>query len=145
MRKYCLVLFGFVFGLVFMSCNQKQTVNYDSMPEELAKIYQEIEKNPKDANLYVKLSNYYTHTKQLDSALNNALVAIRLDPDNSTVYVAAFDVYFSMENLDAAEEMLKKAIALDKKNNEAYLKLGLLYFTTNDFQSSKEILIQAIR
>jgi len=144
MRKYYLLLVGILVGSVFMACNQKQQEIYDSMPEELAKIYQAIEKKPKDANLYIQLSDYYLNVKQLDSALNNALIAMKLDSENSGVYMSLSDIYFSMGNFDATEEMLKKAIALDVKNNEAYLKLGEFYFLLKDYQSSKTILRKAI-
>ena len=144
MRKYCVFLVGIIIGLVSVDCQPKQQQDYGSMPEELAKIYKEIEKNPKDANLYIQLSKYFIHSKQLDSALNNALTAIRLDSANSTIYVAVSDVYFSMGNIDATEEMLEKAIALDKNNNNAYLKLGELYFLLRDYKSSKNILMKAI-
>ena len=145
MRKYYLLLTGVFIGFVFMACNQKQQKIYDSMPEELAKIYRAIDKNPKDASLYIQLSDYYLNIRQLDSALNNALIAVKLDSTNSDVYVSLSDIYFSMGNVDATEDVLNKAITLDKKNNSAYLKLGELYYIQKDFKSSKEILTQAIK
>jgi tetratricopeptide (TPR) repeat protein len=115
------------------------------MPDELAKIYREIEKNPTNANLYLELSRYYTDVQVLDSALNNALIAIRLDPNNSDMYVVVSDIYLLMQYFDNAEEMLERAIALDNKNNEAYLKLGGLYCGQGNYAQSEKILIKAIQ
>ena len=144
-KKHIFLLIGLVVGVFFACSNKKQEQQYVSMPEELEKIYKELEKNPKNANLYVELSRYYTNTRELDSALNNALIALRLAPNNSDMYVAVSDVYFAMEYIDNAEEMLEKAIAVNNKNNDAHLKLGLLYFSRNDYKQSEEILTKAIR
>jgi tetratricopeptide (TPR) repeat protein len=115
------------------------------MPEELAKIYKAIEKDPNNVNLYLDLSKYYVGVKQLDSALNNALTALRLDTANSNVYVVVSDVYFAMGNVENTEEMLEKAIALDPKNNEACLKLSELYFLLKEYKQSETILTKAIQ
>ncbi|MDR1182732.1 MAG: tetratricopeptide repeat protein [Bacteroidales bacterium] len=144
-RNRGLLLICFIVGLVFACSNKNQENQYASMPDELVKIYKAIEKEPNNASLYLDLSSYYMKTKQLDSALNNALVAIRLDSGNANVYVAVSDVYFSMNYIDNAEEMLEKAIALDNKNNEAYLKLGELYFLLKDYQQSEEILLKSLQ
>ena len=143
-RKYICGLIALAVGL-FFSCSNKKQERYASMPLELAKIYKEIEKNPRNAGLYLELSNYYTNVKLLDSALNNALIAIKLDSNNSNIYVAVSDIYFSMGHVDNAEEMLEKAIVLNNKNNEAYLKLGELYFLIQNHKQSVEILTKAIR
>jgi len=143
-RKH-FVLILWVLGL-FVSCTHKQKEEqYASMPQELANIYRKIGKNPRNADLYVELSRYYTNTGQLDSAMNNALIAVRLEPNNSDMYVAVSDVYFAWEYLDNAEEMLEKALGLNNKNNDAYLKLGLLYLSREDYTRSEEIVTKAIQ
>ena len=146
MRKYYLFLSGIIISFVFVCCTQKQKeVSVEAMPEELAAIYKEVKANPKKAEPYMKLSTYYARTGQLDSALNNALVAVRMDSTNSNAYIVLSDAYFASRNIDASEEMLKRAISLDNKNNDAYLKLGELYFLLKDYKSSKEILAKAIQ
>jgi tetratricopeptide (TPR) repeat protein len=115
------------------------------MPEELVKIYKALEEEPDNAELYLDLSKYYIGVNQLDSALNNALTAIRLDSTNSDYYVAVSNVYFAMGNVENTEEILEKAISLNSKNNEACLKLGELYFITKDYKQSEEILTKALQ
>ena len=144
-KKHCFLLIVIVVGIIFGCSNKKSEQFYASMPEELVQIYKEIEKDPKNADLYLKLSKYYIGVSQMDSALNNALIAIRLDSNNSNTYLAVSDVYFSMGNIDNTEEMLEKAIAIDNKNNEAYLKLGELYFLLKRYRESEEILTKAIK
>lgn len=146
MKKQYLFLIGFIISFVFVCCKQKQKeVFIESMPEELASIYKEVKNNPKKAEPYMKLSAYYARKGQIDSALNNALVAVRMDSTNSNAYIVLSDAYFASLNIDASEEMLKRAISLDKTNNEAYLKLGELYFLIKDYKNSKEILGKAIQ
>ena len=144
-RKYVLWLIAVVSGVFFACSNTKKEQKYASMPDELVKIYKEIEKNPRNANLYLDLARYYTDMKILDSALNNALIAIRLDPNNSDMYVVVSDIYLLMQYFDNAEEMLEKAIALDNKNNEAYLKLGEFHCSREDYIKAEEILVKAIQ
>ena len=144
-KKYTLWLIALVIGLFFACSNKKREQQYASMPDELVKIYKEIEKNPRNANLYLDLSKYYTAVGQLDSALNNALISIRLDPNNSEMYIVVSDIYLLMQYFDNAEEMLEKAIALDNKNNEAYLKLAELYCLRENHKQTEEVLIKAIQ
>jgi tetratricopeptide (TPR) repeat protein len=136
-----------ILGLVclILACgNRQKESQYASMPKELAEIYRKIDKNPRNANLYFELSDYYMSIGRLDSALNIAFSAIRLDSANSTFYVKLSDIYFAMANAEMAEETLEKAIVLDKKNNEAYLKLGELYYLLENYAQAEEILIKAI-
>ena len=127
------------FLLLFLSCaNKEKNEQYTSMPKELAEIYQEIEKNPSDPLLYLKLSDYYKRLGRLDTALNIAFSAIRLDSTNAAFYVKLSDIYFAMANTDAAEESLEKSIALDNKNNESYLKLAELYFLLTEYDLAQK-------
>ena len=144
-RKYILWLIAVVIGIFFACSNQQKEQKYASMPEEIVKIYKEIEKNPRNANLYLELARYYTDMRVLDSALNNALISIRLAPNNSDMYVVVSDIYLLMQYIDNAEEMLEKALALDNKNNEAYLRLAELHFLREDYINAEEILVKAIQ
>ena len=144
-KKQFFLLISIVAGLFFSCFSGKEKEKYASMPDELAKIYREIEKNPNNANLYLELARYYTANQVLDSALNNALIAIRLDPNKSDIYVVVSDIYLLMQYFDNAEEMLEKAIALDNKNNDAYLKLGEFYCGRGEYAQSEKILTKAIQ
>jgi tetratricopeptide (TPR) repeat protein len=146
MKKQYLFYIGFIISFLLVCCKQKpNAVSIESMPEELAAIYKELQANPKKAEPYMKLSSYYIKTGQIDSALNNALVAVRMDSTNSNAYIALSDAYFASLHIDASEEALKKAISLNSKNNEAYLKLGELFFLLKDYTQSREILAKAIK
>jgi len=133
------------FACLLSSCTNRQNEErYASMPKELAEIYRKIDKNPSDPLLYFELSDYYMNSGRLDSALNIAFSAIRLDSTNSSFYIKLSDIYFAMANADAAEEMLDKAIALDNKNNEAYLKLAELHFLLQDYNLAQNDIKKAI-
>jgi tetratricopeptide (TPR) repeat protein len=128
MRKRQFVWVIGAFCLLFSCTNKVKEERYASMPKELSDIYRKIDKHPSDPLLYFELSDYYLNINRLDSALNIAFSAIRLDSTNSSFYVKLSDIYFAMANTDATEEILEKAIALNNKNNEAYLKLAELHF-----------------
>jgi tetratricopeptide (TPR) repeat protein len=80
----------------------------------------------------------------LDSALNVAFSAIRLDSTNSSFYVKLSDIYFAMANVEMTEEILEKALALDNKNNEACLKLAELHFLVEDYNLAQKDVKKAI-
>ena len=144
MHKHLIEL---IVGLVclFASCTNKQKEEqYASMPAELAEIYRKIDKNPKDPLLYFELSDYYMSVGRMDSALNIAFSAIRIDSTNSSFYVKLSDIYFAMANTEATEEMLEKAIALNNKNNDAYLKLAELYFLLKEYDLAQKNTKKAI-
>ena len=144
MRLRKLVLIVWSLGLLVSCSNSKKEQQYAAMPEELAEIHRKIDKNPSDPLLYFELSDYYMRMGRLDTALNSAFSAIRLDSANAAFYVKLSDIYFAMANTDAAEETLEKAIALDNKNNEAYLKLAELHFLLMNYDLAQRDIKKAI-
>ncbi|MCL2131135.1 MAG: tetratricopeptide repeat protein [Lentimicrobiaceae bacterium] len=142
-RRHLVLIIGFT--CLFLCCtSQQKEEQYASMPKELADIHRKIDKNSSDPLLYWELSDYYLHLGRLDSALNSAFSAMRLDSTNSSFYVKLSDIYFAMAMFDVTEAMLEKAVALDKKNNEAYLKLAELYFWAEEYDLAHKNLKKAI-
>ena len=138
---------GLIIGilLLLVSCiDREKEQKYASMPKELAEIYRKIDKNPADPLLYFELSDYYMRFGRMDTALNIAFSAIRLDSTNSSFYVKLSDIYFAMAHTDKAEETLEKAIALDNKNNEAYLKMAELHFLLMNYDLAQRNIKKAI-
>lgn len=125
--------------LSLLSCH-RQNAGTPSMDEELARLYKEISKHPKDADRYMDLSDYFVRKNLLDSALNNALKAIRLDSGNAGNYVKLSDLYFAMKEMDLCEDMLNKALRLDDKNEEGYLKLAEFHFLHRRYEEAEDLL-----
>lgn len=135
-----LFVFLIICSISFVDCkNAKHKQNaYAHLPAEVAEVYKQLEKNPNNPSLYVQLTDYYIKNSLLDSALNNILIAIRLDSTHSDYYLKLSDVYFAMQRIDDTEEILEKVISMDKSNKEAYLKLAELHFLHKRYKEAHE-------
>ena len=123
------------------SCKSKK---YDNLPAPLAELCRQIDKNPKNSDLYQQRAEYYYRNNGIDDALADILYAIKLNDKKSTYYVTLADVYLAKSETDLVEEMLKKAIDIDDYN-EAYLKLAELYLYQYMYKECDETLEKAIR
>jgi len=123
------------------SCKSKK---YDNLPAPLAELCRQIDKNPKNSDLYQQRAEYYYRNNRVDDALADILYAIKINDKKSTYYVTLADVYLAKSETDLVEEMLKKAIDIDDYN-EAYLKLAELYLYQYMYKECDETLEKAIR
>jgi tetratricopeptide (TPR) repeat protein len=114
------------------------------MPAHLAELCKQIDKSPKNSDLYQLRAEYYYITHKLDKALADILQAIKINDQKSSYYVTLADIYFSQSETDLVEETLNKAIALDN-NNEAFLKLAELYLYQYMYKECEETLEKALR
>ena len=117
---------------------------YEGLDTALVQLYKQLEKHPKDADLHMKLSDYYKERMLLDSALNHALISVRLDSNNADRYVQLSDIYLAMKETDLCEDMLEKAIRIDKNNGEAYLKLAELHFLFRRYDEADEVISKVL-
>lgn len=139
-RRIVLIL---VCALVCLSgCHNKK---YDGMPEELAALCKNIDRHPKNAELYYQRADYYYHHKDVDKGISDMQQAIRLQPDSSKYYVMLSDLYFAQLETDLTEEMLQKAIEKQPENNEARLKLAELYFHLRMLDHCNNTLDEALK
>ena len=139
--KKLLFLSIIIASICFLSCKSK---NYDNLPAPLAELCRNIDKNPKNSDLYQQRAEYYYRNNQIDNALADILVAIKLNDKKSKYYVTLADIYLSKSETDLVEEMLKKAISIDNLN-EAYMKLAELYLYQFMYRECDETLETAIR
>jgi tetratricopeptide (TPR) repeat protein len=130
--------------IAFICCFSCKSKKYDNLPAPLAELSKQIDKSPKNSDLYQQRAEYYSRNNQLEKALADILHAIKLNDQKSTYYVTLADIYFAKSETDLVEEALKRAIALDNYN-EAYLKLAELYFYQYMYKECDEILERAIR
>ena len=137
-----LLLLSFLVAILFtFSCKSNK---YDNLPPTLAELCRNIDKSPKNSDLYQQRALYYYKNGKNDDALADILYAIRLDDKKSTYYVTLADIYLGKSETDLTEDMLKKAISIDNLN-EAYLKLAELYLYQYMFKECDETLETAIR
>lgn len=139
------VLYLLSIAFFLFSCSGHKEKDYSSLPPELATLTKNIDKSPKDAELYYLRAQYYYNQKQIEDAQKDILQSIKLDPNQSKYYVTLSDVYFAQRKTDDTEEMLEKAISMDPKNNEARLKLAELYFHLKMYDFCNKTLDEALK
>jgi len=130
--------------LAFLCCFSCHSKKYDELPSPLAELNRQIDKNPKNGDLYQQRAEYYYRNNDSDKALDDILKAIKLDQKKSTYYVTLADIYLTKSETDKVEESLKKAIAIDNLN-EAYLKLAELYLYQFMYKECNETIETALR
>jgi Flp pilus assembly protein TadD len=111
-------------------------------------IRDEISKNPKNVNMYVKLIKFYTDKGELykaNEASNRAILAIR---DASEIYSATASMFYKAGQIDKAMLVAEKSAELDKYNSEAYFIKGKIFFdrafSTNDKTIKNAFLVQSL-
>ena len=142
-KSFCILSCILLFALT--TCKHAPKQNYANMDKELAKLCQQIDKNPEKAELYYLRASYYYRHRQIEPAFEDARTAIKLNNKDARFYVLFADLYFAQRETDQAEEMLQKAIALDPNNNEARLKLAELYYLLSMYPECNTILDEAIK
>ena len=143
--RKCGLLLCIFLAFTGISCRHQASADkYAGMDTTLVRLYRQLEKHPRDAGLHMAVADYYREHLLLDSALNHALISIRLDSNNSEHYVKLSDLYLAMKATDLCEDMLGKALKLDDKNNEAYLKLAELHFLFRRYDEASDVIAKAI-
>lgn len=139
MRKLIFGIIIFLASAVLISCGGNKTNKYEDLPEELAKIFIEIDKNPNNPDLYYQRALYYLENKLIDSAYYDAYKALKLDSINPDRYIFLADLYFMQGLFENSEEILERAHEKSPESIEVMMKLAEIqlyyqrYGEMNDF------------
>ncbi len=127
-------------------CHRQTQQKYDAnTPQELIDLYEKINKDAKNPELFNNLALYFIKNQQLDSALNAISKAINLDSTNENYFLTLSDVYFAQTNVDLSEDALEKALSINPKNEEASLKLAELHFLLKRYDLSQKFVEQTLK
>ena len=91
--------------------------------KQVAPLLEQLQKNPKDAELLAKIAHAYMAAQQFQSAQQYYEQSIAAKPKAETLNELAF-VDVKLGDLDGAIAMLKKALALEPKNPQVLYNLG---------------------
>jgi cytochrome c-type biogenesis protein CcmH len=92
--------------------------------KQVAPMLDELQKNPKDADLLAKVGRAYLAAQQYPDAQQYLEQSAALKNDPETLNALSF-VYYSMGNIDKAIEALNRALKVDPKNPQALFNLGM--------------------
>ena len=85
-----------------------------------------LKQDPKNANLYLYLSDAYLKLNKLDQAIVETEKAAKLNPKDAAIQLQCALLYEKAKKDDKAIEAYKRLVALNTKNAAAYNNLGML-------------------
>jgi tetratricopeptide (TPR) repeat protein len=95
-----------------------------------------VKQDPKNANLYLYLSDVYLKLNRLDQAIAEAEKAAKLNPKDASIQLQCALLYEKAKKDDKAIEAYKKLVVLNTKNATAYNNLGMLQEKKSDRKSA---------
>lgn len=105
---------------------------FDEKVVDAAKTLQELEqlkqKYPDKAIIYERIAWIYAKERQFDKAVQNYLIALKLNPNSYSAYNNLGNIMFLTNNRDKAVEFYKKSIQIKPDQVDARLNLGILYY-----------------
>lgn len=105
---------------------------FDERIVDAARTIEELEKlkkqYPNKAIIYEKIAWIYAKEKKFDKAVENYLIAIKLNPNSYAAYNNLGNIMFLTNNRTKAIEFYKKSIEINPQQIDARLNLGILYY-----------------
>lgn len=125
--------------LIASSCGdsgKNTSGKYDSLAPALKVLFEKIEDDPKNAELYYERAEYYFSQKSMKEAFDDMNKAIEFEPGKAKYHIRLSDYYFAQNRTRNTRYELMQAIQIDPKNTEALLKLGELYYLVKNYDTA---------
>lgn len=136
-----------IVSIVIWSCtNPKSPINDEKQNDTLGliDISQKIRKNPLNAALFNKRSTIYWSIQKSDSAINDAIIASRLDSMNDDYALHLSALYFNILKIQEAKTVLEKFLIRKPESLKALTRLGKYYSYLKDYKKAKEYIDKAL-
>jgi len=121
--------------------NSLLNIPIDSL--NISQISKEIRKNPTNAKLFMLRAEKYYALSLGDSAINDAIIATRLDTTNSNYFIRLSEMYLTSNNSEEAKSVLEKCSKINPNNDTVFVKLATIYFYIKNYKKSAEYLDMA--
>ncbi len=127
-------------ALVFTSCGEgssEESANgiFESQPA-LKNITAEINKKPKDADLYFERGAMLDRMELDSLALIDYQKAISLDSTQARYYSTIGDMLFEHKDISGSVVWLKKALEIDPNDTKAHLKIAKMFLYLKEYTSA---------
>ncbi|HOZ29295.1 MAG TPA: tetratricopeptide repeat protein [Bacteroidales bacterium] len=128
------------------SCNNRNnnSVNDDVLNDTtltIDKLNKLIRQNPKNADLFIKRSELHLETKNVEEAINDLEIALKVDTLRQEVYIKLSDLYLSDGKSEKAKNILTLCLHRFPFNVEARVGIAKLYLYVQMYsEAMKEIL-----
>lgn len=131
---YFIIALILIFGI--MSCNgSKNKERISSIPQELAKLNEQIEKNPKNSDFLYQRSQYYYKKEKYSEALSDINKALEFNK-KTDYYLLLSDVYLMTGKIKEAKSLLLKTSDNYPDKIDPILKLARLHLVVKDYNQA---------
>jgi tetratricopeptide (TPR) repeat protein len=131
--------------LIISSCKQNNNAEkYAHLPEELAQLFIQIDKDPTNPDLYEQRATYYIKQRNVDSAYFDAYAALRYDSLNPDRYIFLADLFFMQGLFENSEEILERAHVKAPKNIDVMTKLAEIHLFYKRYTEMNDFLNKAL-
>lgn len=142
-RLYIFIILLFFAGI---SCNNRQKKNTSEADEKitgdsiqnLESLSALIQKDPRNADLFVERSKLHLQSNQLEEAVNDLLIASKLDSLNPDLYIDLADLQLKLGRSGKAKKALERCLEYNPENTDAMIRLANIYFYVKDYKRSME-------
>ncbi|MDD2634580.1 MAG: tetratricopeptide repeat protein [Bacteroidales bacterium] len=153
------ILSGFIFACNNTSQNNQNEQAIDDTTETVQSLTVKIRENPENAQLFVQRAYLQIENEDIEEAINDFEIALRVDSLLPEVYSELCDLYLLKGESGLAKESLVKCLELFPMHGEARLKLAQIYFyvemykeamheiinlETNNLQSSESYFVKGL-
>lgn len=145
LRNFLILILSFVI-ISLTSCNngKNNSINEDLLNDTsltIDKLNKLIRQNPKNADLFIKRSELYLEEKNVEEAINDLEIALKVDTLKQDIYTRLSDLYLSVGKSEKAKNILTLCLYRFPFNVKARVELAKLYLYVQMYsEAMKEIL-----
>ena len=139
MKKIKILLLILVPALfLIVGCGNRNDFQDMSDDEALKVLNIQIDKHPKDDNLYYHRAKIYLGLNRVNDAIADLSRAVSINDKDPRYHMLLGDAYFANGNVENSYKSLQRALDLDPDNQEAILKLGEIAYYSRDYDRAME-------
>ncbi len=112
--------------------------------ENLAKMGEEVEANPKDTLQVRKYAELLSMAHQTDKALEQYEKILKQDPNRVDILLSEGLLYFNEGKYSEAEKVTSRVLEIDKKHLEAKFNLGVIAVSQGQKEKARKIWTQLV-
>ncbi|MCX7862618.1 MAG: tetratricopeptide repeat protein [Bacteroidales bacterium] len=144
MYRLMQVCFSSILFLFIFSCNQQQSVNITHKDTTgIFEISEKIRENPFNASLFAQRAALFWQYNKPDSAINDLVIAIKLDSLNEKYHIQLSDYYIKISKSDQAIKVLENYLLRRPQSPTVLTKIAKYYSYLKDYKKAKEYLDKA--
>lgn len=138
-----------LFPYFFISCGETEiTGNPDtssSINESIQQLTEQINKDRTNANLFHERGKLYFRQNNIEQALTDLKVAIKIDEGQAPFYYTLSTIYFAKGDVYESKEALDKCLYFNPEHIDALLSTAEFYLYSGQYEMLREYVYRALK